>query len=141
MRFQPPTALTVNLDRLGIFLSATCLLHCLSIPVLLTLAPIAQSSLLDEHTFHVILLWFIVPTSLIALGIGCRDHRDPIILLLGAVGLTLLICVAVVGHTYISESTERVLSMLAGLLLAAAHIRNFRVCRAMRCDHEAGERH
>jgi hypothetical protein len=141
MRFQPPTALTVNLDRLGIFLSATCLLHCLSIPVLLTLAPIAQSSLLDEHTFHVILLWFIVPTSLIALGIGCRDHRDPIILLLGAVGLTLLVCVAVVGHTYISESTERVLTMLAGLLLAAAHIRNFRVCRAMRCDHEAGERH
>ena len=137
MKLQTPTVITVNLDRLGIFLSATCLLHCLSIPVLLTLAPIAQSSLLDEHTFHVILLWFIVPTSLIALGIGCRDHRDPLILLLGAVGLTLLISVALLGHTYISESTERVLTILAGLLLAAAHIRNFRVCRAMRCDHEA----
>lgn len=141
MKLQPPTVLTDNLDRLGIFLSATCLLHCLALPVLLTLAPIAQSSFLDEHTFHVLLLWFIVPTSLIALGIGCRDHRDSIILMLGAAGLTLLVAVALVGHTYIGERTERILTIVAGLMLAAAHIRNFRVCRAMRCDHETSQHH
>ncbi|MGB1756181.1 MAG: hypothetical protein ACPHHQ_05260, partial [Pseudomonadales bacterium] len=65
----------------------------------------------------------------------------PIILMLGAAGLTLLVAVALVGHTYIGERTERILTIVAGLMLAAAHIRNFRVCRAMRCDHETSQHH
>ncbi len=124
------------LDRIGVFLSATCLLHCLALPVLLTIAPITQTGLMDEQTFHLILLWFILPVSLIALGIGCRQHKDLIIVLLGGTGLSLLLFAGLLGHTYLSPPTERVLTVVAGLILAAAHLRNFKICRATNCDHE-----
>ena len=124
------------LDRIGVFLSATCLLHCLALPVLLTIAPITQTGLMDEQTFHMVLLWFILPVSLIALGIGCRQHKDLIIVLLGGTGLSLLLFAGLLGHTYLSPPTERVLTVVAGLILAAAHLRNFKICRATNCDHE-----
>jgi hypothetical protein len=124
------------LDRISVFLSATCLLHCLALPVLLTIAPITQTGLMDEQTFHLVLLWFILPVSLIALGIGCRQHKDLIIVLLGGTGLSLLLFAGLLGHTYLSPPTERVLTVVAGLILAAAHLRNFKICRATNCDHE-----
>ena len=124
------------LDRIGVFLSATCLLQCLALPVLLTIAPITQTRLMDEQTFHLVLLWFILPVSLIALGIGCRQHKDLIIVLLGGTGLSLLLFAGLLGHTYLSPPTERVLTVVAGLILAAAHLRNFKICRATNCDHE-----
>ena len=130
-----------HLDRLGVFLSATCLLHCLALPVLLTIAPITQTGLLDEQTFHLVLLWFILPVSLIALGIGCRQHKDLLILLLGGIGLSLLLFAGLVGHAVLSPAAERVITIAAGLILAAAHLRNFKICRATNCDHEDSAHH
>jgi len=92
--------LSPQLDRLGVFLSATCLLHCLALPILLTLAPMTQIGMLDEHSFHAILLWFIVPISLVALSIGCWQHKDKTIVVLGVLGLGILIATGLSGHTY-----------------------------------------
>ena len=129
------------LDRIGVFLSATCLLHCLALPVLLTIAPITQTGLLDEQTFHLALLWFILPVSLIALGIGCRQHKDLLILLLGGTGLSLLLFAGLVGHSVLTPTAERGVIIVAGLILAAAHLRNFKICRATNCDHEDSTHH
>ena len=129
------------LDRIGVFLSATCLLHCLALPVLLTIAPITQAGLLDEQTFHLVLLWFILPVSLIALGIGCRQHKDLLILLLGGTGLSLLLFTGLVGHSILPPTAERGVTIVAGLILAAAHLRNFKICRATNCDHEDSTHH
>ena len=129
------------LDRIGVFLSATCLLHCLALPVLLTIAPITQTGLLDEQTFHLVLLWFILPVSLIALGIGCRQHKDLPILLLGGTGLSLLLFAGLVGHSILTPTAERGVTIVAGLILAAAHLRNFKICRATNCDHEDSTHH
>ena len=136
MKQQPFSAAMPYLDRIGVFLSATCLLHCLTLPVLLTIAPITQTGLLDEQTFHLVLLWFILPVSLIALGIGCRQHKDLLILVLGGTGLCLLLFAGLIGHTVLSPSAERGVTIVAGLILAAAHLRNFKICRATNCDHE-----
>ena len=129
------------LDRIGVFLSATCLLHCLALPVLLTIAPITQTGLLDEQTFHLVFLWFILPVSLIALGIGCRQHKDLLILLLGGTGLSLLLFAGLVGHIVLTPTAERGVTIVAGLILAAAHLRNFKICRATNCDHEDSTHH
>ena len=129
------------LDRIGVFLSATCLLHCLTLPVMLTIAPMTQTGLLDEQTFHLVLLWFILPVSLIALGIGCRQHKDLLILLLGGTGLSLLLFAGLVGHSVLTPTTERGVTIVAGLILAAAHLRNFKICRATNCDHEDSAHH
>ena len=64
------------LDGFAILLSGTCMLHCLTLPLLVTVFPIVQGSLLEEQYFHLIMLVLILPTSLIALTVGCRKHKD-----------------------------------------------------------------
>ncbi|MFT7686082.1 MAG: hypothetical protein ACI9FB_001427 [Candidatus Azotimanducaceae bacterium] len=124
-----------RLDSFAIFLSATCMLHCLALPVLVTLFPIAQGSLLNEQSFHLILLVFILPTSLIALTIGCRKHKDILTIVLGAIGLIILTFTGLFGHDIFGEFGERVVTTVGGLILAGAHIQNFRICRADNCEH------
>ncbi len=124
------------LDGVAVFLSATCLLHCLALPILITLYPIAHSSILDEQTFHLVMLLFILPASLIALTIGCRAHKDMATMILGGIGLTVLTVTALFGHDLVGIDGERLMTSIGGLVLAAAHIQNYRICRADHCDHD-----
>lgn len=112
------------------------MIHCFALPVLVTLFPIVQGSLLEEQHFHLIMLLAILPTSLIALTIGCRKHRDLTTIGLGAAGLLVLATTALFGHELFGLIGERVVTTCGGLVLASAHIRNFIICRRTDCDHE-----
>lgn len=125
-----------RLDGLALVLSGTCMLHCLALPILVTLFPIIRGSLLEEQAFHLIILVFILPTSLIALTIGCRKHKDRLTFILGACGLSILTFTALFGHEVFGLDGERWVTTVGGLVLAAAHIQNFRCCRADDCEHE-----
>ena len=127
--------LTGWLDRLGISLSTVCLAHCLAIPVLLTLMPMTQLGWLTKELFHDILLTIILPTSVIALGLGCHRHRQWQIFLMGFVGLGLLISLADMPHDSLSLMTERAVTVVAGCLLVIAHYMNFSRCQHLDCDH------
>ena len=81
------------------------------------------------------ILVFILPTSLIALSIGCRKHKDLLTLVLGSIGLSVLTFTAVFGHQAFGETGERFVTTIGGLVLAAAHLQNFRMCRSDNCDH------
>jgi len=124
-----------RLDTAAIFLSATCMLHCLALPILITLYPIAHGSLLEEQNFHLILLVFILPTSLIALTIGCRKHKDLVTMILGGIGLSILTITGLFGHELFGMLGERIVTSIGGLILATAHIQNFRICRSDACKH------
>ena len=124
-----------KLDGIAILLSGTCLVHCLALPILVTLFPIAQGSMLDEARFHVIILLFIIPTSLIALTIGCRKHKDKLTVALGVLGLLTLALTALFGHDLLGAFGERVVTNMGGIILAGAHIQNYRCCRAKNCNH------
>lgn len=125
-----------RLDGLAVVLSGTCMLHCLALPLMVTLLPIAQGSLLEEQTFHLIMLVFILPTSLVALTVGCRRHKDRLTIALGAVGLTILTITAFWGHELFGLTGERIVTTIGGFILAAAHIQNFLCCRRDDCQHE-----
>ena len=75
------------LDGMAVIFSGTCMVHCLVLPLLVTVFPIVQGSLLDEQQFHLVMLLLILPT-------------------------------------------------LGGLVLALAHIQNFRCCRSVDCQHD-----
>ncbi len=126
------------LDSLGILLSGTCMIHCLILPVLITLFPIVGGSLLEEEHFHALFLILVLPTSATALALGCRRHRDWITALVGAIGMTILILAALWGHDWIGLSGERIATMVGGVILACGHILNFRRCHELDCDHDAG---
>lgn len=128
---QAPT-----LDGLAVILSGTCMVHCLALPVLVTLFPIVQGSLLEEQYFHLIMLGLILPTSLIALTVGCRKHKDPVTMALGAAGLVTLTVTALIGHEIFGVLGERIVTTIGGLILASAHIQNYRCCRKEDCQHD-----
>ena len=125
-----------KLDSLAVILSGTCMVHCLALPVLMTLFPIVQGSLLEEQYFHLIMLGLILPTSLIALAVGCRKHKDPVTMALGAAGLITLTVTALIGHEIFGVLGERIVTSFGGLILATAHIRNYRCCREENCQHD-----
>ena len=128
---------TRSLDGVAVFLSGTCMVHCLVLPMLVTLFPIVQGSLLEEQYFHLIMLVLILPTSLFALTVGCRKHKDRTTITLGAAGLLTLTTTAIMGHELFGFLGERIATTIGGLILASAHIQNYRCCRKVDCLHDS----
>jgi len=124
------------LDTAAVFLSGVCMLHCLALPIALTILPIVNVTLVDETTFHLLMVAVILPVSVIALSIGCRQHKDRLTLILGSVGLVILTLTAIFGHNLLGLTGERIVTSIGGLILAAAHIQNYRCCRNDDCAHE-----
>jgi hypothetical protein len=123
-----------KLDGLALVLSAVCLVHCLALPVTLTLLPTLAAGVLEHDDFHRLMLYVGLPTSLMAFGIGCRRHRRLDVAVLGGTGLALLVFATYAVHDWHGE-LERYITVAGGLILAAAHILNFRACRRSDCDH------
>jgi hypothetical protein len=122
------------LDRLAIALAGLCLVHCLLTPLALVLFPmLAATAVADEHV-HQLLLWLVLPASLVALGLGCRRHKDCLVITLGVLGLLVLILTAIAGHTAFGEGGERWGTVLGGVTVALGHLRNHRLCRRNACD-------
>ena len=131
-----PHPKSTALDIAAIMLSGLCMLHCLALPIAITLFPILQVTLLQETYFHAIMLILILPASLIALTIGCRQHRDRSVMVLGGIGLVTLTLTALFGHDVLGHDGERLATTVGGVILALAHIQNFRACRADNCQHD-----
>ena len=126
-----------SLDGMAIAMSLACILHCLLLPVLIVVFPILGSTILAEESFHGLLLILIIPTSSVALYLGCRQHGEGLVLWLGIVGMAILALAAWLGIGVLGVSGEKALTALGGTLLASAHVLNFRRCRALSCEERA----
>jgi hypothetical protein len=122
------------LDRVSIWASGACIVHCLAMPALLVLLPVLASTTLSDPEFHAVMLVWIVPFSLLALYLGCRRHKDRRVLALGLLGLAVLAATSVLGHDLLGETGEKVATVLGGGILIAGHYRNHRLCRSQHCD-------
>ncbi|NND80884.1 MAG: MerC domain-containing protein [Gammaproteobacteria bacterium] len=126
---------STSLDKLAVVLSGVCVLHCLITPIVITLLPIfTLSALVEDLLFHKLMLWLVLPTSFIALFIGCRKHRNLLILGSGILGMALLVLIALFAHSLMSDVQEKVATSVAGIILAISHILNFRACQQRTCD-------
>jgi len=57
---------STSLDKFAILLSGVCLVHCLITPVLITLMPIiSMTAFVEDLLFHKLMLWLVLPTSVI----------------------------------------------------------------------------
>jgi hypothetical protein len=124
-----------TLDQFAILLSGVCLVHCLITPILITLLPIiSMSALVEDLIFHKLMLWLVLPTSCVALFLGCRQHKFFSIAATGALGLGILIAVAFFGHQWFGIGGEKIATTVGGLILAASHYLNFRACQNVSCE-------
>lgn len=118
-------------DYTSISIAGFCIVHCLMIPVLLVLFPVLGSVLLFEEILHELLLLLIIPSSLLAIFLGCRRHRDLAVFLIVVLGLALI----VTGIVGVEESKETVLVLTGSVIMVIGHIRNFRLCSKTACKH------
>jgi len=121
---------TDMLDKAAVALSGLCLLHCLLMPVIITVLPFFDQ--FGDRHLHAEVLIIVLPISLIALTLGFRRHADKRIVGWGIVGLTLLIVGATLAHNNYGVVADRMLTITGSIILAVAHYRNSRLSRSRR---------
>lgn len=121
--------LSRHFDQVAIALSAICIVHCLAVPLAVAILPIAAISLGDSEHFHGLMLWLVVPTSVVGFGLGYRLHRQAGLVVAGGVGVLVLAAAAVYGHSAWTETVEVIVSVIGSLVLGGAHWLNFKAVR------------
>ncbi|GAA5317521.1 MAG: hypothetical protein AseanaTS_27260 [Candidatus Pelagadaptatus aseana] len=124
-------------DKTAISLSFVCVVHCLAVPVLLVLLPSLMAFNLGDEAFHNWLLVAVVPASVLALAMGCKKHRQLRVLMLGGLGLAILLSVPVLGHDFLGETGEKILTLVGAMIIAVGHWFNHRLCQTSQCECEA----
>ena len=129
------TAVTSVLDRSAIGLSFLCVLHCLAVPLTLILMPSLAALPIADERVHLLLVLLVLPTSTVALTLGCRQHGLKHILAWGLTGIAILVLAAGLGEEFLGEYGEKILTVVGSVLVAVGHILNFKCCRTAGCDH------
>lgn len=111
------------LDGFAVTASLLCLIHCLLLPLLLIAIPVLATMLVVPEAFHAVAFAIAVPTSLLALGAGYARHGRPVPAMLAVVALGLL---GIGAFAIDSEIAERIVTSCGAVLLAAAHLLNWR---------------
>ncbi len=115
------------LDNAAVVLSGVCLLHCLTLPILIAVLPFMSQ--FGEGHFHAQMLLIVLPVSVIALTLGYRRHRSKSVIAWGSVGMLLLVLGATVAHSSFGLVADRAVTICAALILAFAHYFNNRYSR------------
>ena len=115
------------LDNAAVALSGLCLLHCLTLPLLIAVLPF-MGQFGDGH-FHMQMLVVVLPVSIVAFSLGYRRHHNKIIISWGFTGMLLLALGATVAHSSYGIVADRTLTIAAALILAFAHYFNNRFSR------------
>ncbi|HLQ86232.1 MAG TPA: MerC domain-containing protein [Salinisphaeraceae bacterium] len=133
MKIHANIKLSSALDTFAVGLSGLCLIHCLILPLLVALFPLLGATLMSHEAFHQIILIAVVPTTAIALGLGYRRHRHLPVAILGVTGIGALVLAAFALHSLRAHYLETWITVAGGIVLALAHISNFRRCRHGYC--------
>jgi hypothetical protein len=109
-------------DKSAIVLSGICIAHCI-LPILLSLIIpyFAGFAFLTDDVFHLWLLLFVVPISMLAIGWGYYQHRSGLTLTLALTGLCMIFFAATYGHDMFGHGVEVLLSSLGSILVVFGH--------------------
>jgi hypothetical protein len=124
-------------DKLAISLSMVCAVHCLALPILLVAVPSLVASQLNNEAFHLWMVAAVVPSSIYALTLGCKQHKYYRLIALGGVGLVLLVLAVALGEELIGEFGEKALTLVGASFVAIGHFLNYRLCSSQKKDNES----
>jgi hypothetical protein len=116
------------MDRLAIGLSVLCTVHCFATPILLSLLPSIGALELNSEQFHFWILVAVIPTSLLALSLGCKKHKRLRYISFGVVGITLMLVAVTLGTSFFGEVGEKGFTLLGSAFVAVAHWFNYQQC-------------
>ena len=111
-------ARTAGLDLCAAGLSTLCLIHCLALPLLVSLLPLAAQSF-DSHILHQILAVAAVPVSARVMWKALPVGGNGLFIAAATTGLALLLLAAFVEAT---SAYEQPITVAGGVLLGSAHL-------------------
>lgn len=120
-------------DRLGIWASALCVVHCAVTPFLLSMSAVFVHFLPSEEWVHRVLAVIVAGLGGIALLRGIRIHRRRRVLYLMAAGLTCIFVAAFFGDHMPGHWAEVAVTMMGSVLMISAHRLNHTFCRDCSC--------
>ncbi|MDJ0838149.1 MAG: MerC domain-containing protein [Acidobacteriota bacterium] len=118
---------------MGAGLSGICLAHCLLLPMVGLLFAGRLPAGWNNEFIHAALLFSVLPVALITLGMGYRQHGKRRVITMGTIGMAAMIAGFLLAETW-GESAEKTLTLTGGLILALAHLQNYR-CRCCQNPH------
>lgn len=122
-------------DRAALGASFLCLVHCLALPLLFAALPALSHVIAIPESFHVWILLFAVPASGAALLGGRARHRASWPSGAGACGL---LCLVLGAFAVERASDETAITVAGSLMLAAAHVANWRLRHRVGCASAHG---
>ena len=118
-------------ERVALAGSALCMVHCLMLPLVVAAVPVLATALAIPETFHNWVLLLAVPAATFALVRGRTRHGKGWPVRLGTVGVACLVA----GALFVPDETAETAVTVAGsLMLATAHIANWRLRHRCGCD-------
>lgn len=108
-------------DRLAIWLSCMCSLHCVGLPILIILLPSLVAIPHEHQWFRLAIVVSLIPVSAYALISGWKVHGRKLSLGLGAGAWVLLILAVLVGPQLRGYVGEWSLILAGPALVAYAH--------------------
>lgn len=116
------------LDAAGAALSSLCLVHCLALPLLALAVPALAGALAHghehDHLLHLLLVALALPVSALAFLRGLRLHGRRVPVALALPGFLLMVAGALAHGVAV-----QMLTVSGGLMVAAAHLLNWRARR------------
>jgi hypothetical protein len=123
-------------DRVGIWMSALCVVHCIATPVLISFSAVLAHLLPAEESVHRTLATLVAAAGAIALIRGFRVHGRRRILALMALGLGFIFFGAWFGDHLPAHVWEVLITLTGSTLMIAAHRMNHTFCRDCKtCVH------
>ena len=116
-------------DKLAIGISSLCIAHCLAVPAIAIVIPTIIPDDLAHFSFHLWVLFAVMPISLFALLSGYKKHQSQQVIVLGFAGLAILVFAAFFAEGTFGEFTEKMFTVAGSISIAIAHLRNFKYCR------------
>lgn len=127
LTFSAMAHLRRHADHTGTAASTLCLVHCLLTPMLVSIFPGVLSVLPGDSLVHRILACVVVSAGTIAFIPGYRIHRQPLVLMMVAMGTPLILTVAWCERL-LPQRIALLLSISGSLILITAHLLNRSFC-------------
>lgn len=112
------------LDKIAIFGSFVCLVHCLALPLIVAALPFLGSSELLGHEQEQIITMAVLSLCLIAILPGYFKHKRKHVLLLLAGGLFFFLFATFAADQLFGEGSEVIASIPGSICMVFATLRN-----------------
>ncbi|MDE0398499.1 MAG: MerC domain-containing protein [Candidatus Poribacteria bacterium] len=112
-------------DNTGACLSFACAIHCMAMPLLVTILPLIGLSFLATERAELVLITGAIALAIGSLAWGVRNHRRWRVFLILIVALAFI----ATARTVVEGSFEVVFYSIGAILLASAHLVNRHLCK------------